>query len=138
MKEVVAGGMNAQEMDKGAAMGLICGLLSWEQMEYAEFQHDTGLEYLRLYIPDDPDGQDLLIRSQIYWQWWLNHWLARDRSYILARVDCNLSTDERRFLYRALNNAGELVRDIYPNRVILEQSYAEMIGRLFDAENVPQ
>ncbi|SEW02239.1 hypothetical protein SAMN05428988_1343 [Chitinophaga sp. YR573] len=120
--------------DKANALkGRICDLLKWSELEYAEFQYNTGIEFLQYYIPDDPYGADQLICSRIYWAWWRNQWYLREMALpfeFLSRPQWPLSVIRSKYI--DMHNAQSLVSSLYIGRVILEQSYAEMIGRVID------
>lgn len=125
------GSVSIQEGQQAWYKARICLFVGWSDLEYAEHQYNTGLEYLRLYIPNDPAGADTLIRSRIFWQWWKNHWSFRDAYFI--RSIAEKDQEERRNIYIMLHSPVRLASAIYPGRVILDNSYAEMIGRLFDS-----
>lgn len=109
----------------------IIQMLGWNEMEYAEYMEEQGLEFLERYIPNDPHGINYLQRSKGYWQWWKNHWLIRDlRFFFLFRkgYNTNVLVNE----YRRQNAAKYLVSDIYPPAVVLGNDFAKMIGELND------
>jgi len=133
MGKAPSGHMNDRQTGIEGYKAQVCRILKWTELQYAEFQQETGIKYLRLYIPDDQAGADMLIRSRIYWQWWINHWQYRDASFLLATVE-TLPVEDRRFLYKAVHEPEDLLSKFYPGKVVLDESYAEMIGRLFDAE----
>ena len=114
----------------------ICGLLQWDDLTYAEFQYDMGLFYLRQYIPQDKWGQDLLQRTRLFWNWWKTQWTNRDDAYLSVNgesLQC-ISLENRRRIYRHLHDAGTLASEIYPGRVVLEDTYNEMIASLIKTE----
>lgn len=118
---------------QGGLMGLICLILNWSIEEYTEMQYETGISYLACYIPGDQAGADMLIRSKIFWSWWCNHWAGRDRAFYESGVE-GLTLQERHLIYMAVHDPQVLASSIYPGRIILDTSYGEMIGRLFDSE----
>lgn len=122
---------NTRKEDASALKGCICDLLKWTDQEYAEYQYNNGIEFLDHYIPDDPTAADQLIRSRIYWAWWRNQWMLRDAVYINATHIHRLCPLVES--YKVMHDPRDLASSLYIGRVILEQSYAEMIGRLFDS-----
>jgi len=107
----------------------VCALLEWTALQYAENQYHTGLQYLQHYIPRDPDGIDQLASNRIFWNWWKNRWLDRDEQF------CNegtptLTMATRLKIYSLLHNAEYLAREIYPNGIVLNASYAVMIDNV--------
>lgn len=103
----------------------IIRIMRWDEMQYSQFVYDTGLQYLELYIPTDRVGIDALSRSKIFWAWWRNHWSIRDADYLdiykqFAPVNWEL-------LYRQEHSPETLTTCIFPNAVVLSDSYATMI-----------
>lgn len=111
----------------------IIKLLRWTELEYAEFQYNTGIDYLNAYIPNDAQGIDMLCRNKIYWSWWKNHWAIRDQEFLeIAANGGDLKAVLR--LYMRFHNTRRLINEIYPNAQVLGNSYCRMIGRLQDAK----
>jgi hypothetical protein len=114
----------------------VCKWLGWSELEYGQFQYDQGLAYLRHYLPGDRWSHGLLERKRLFWAWWKNHWSARDASF------CDIETGHPRMsrtnltiIYKALHDGGTLASDIYPGRIVLEDSYSEMICSLIKEES---
>lgn len=112
---------------------IVCQLLGWDEMQYAEFQYNTGLQYLQHYIPRDPEGIDQLAGNRIFWNWWKNRWADRDQQY------CNpgtpmLTPGTRLAMYHLVHNPEFLAKEIYPNGVVLGASYAVMINEVIKEE----
>lgn len=103
----------------------ITQLLGWTELEYNQFIYDTGIAYLHQYIPDDRPGIAALERSRIFWNWWKNHWIQRDMQFV-HKTSGGLR-DARRY-YCLVHNVKRLIGTIYPNAVILHESYATMIN----------
>lgn len=105
----------------------IIQMLRWTELEYATFINETGLQYLEAYIPGDRAGIDALNRSRIFWNWWKNHWAIRDKQF-LDRVDfLGDKTGRIDHLYFAFHEVNMLLCTVFPNAIILEESYAIMI-----------
>jgi len=126
----------AQRREQAAkTKAVVMTLLQWTELEYAEFQYESGLAYLRHYIPWDKWGQDMLQRSKLFWNWWKNQWALRDESFCamdseVPTSEVGISTANLRRLYYHLHDAAILASDIYPNRTVLEESYNQMIHQL--------
>lgn len=103
----------------------IIKLLGWTELEYSSFIYETGLQYLELYIPTDRAGIDALSRSKIFWAWWRNHWAIRDRNYL--EIHQQFSPVNYELLYQQEHSAETLTTSIFPNAVVLEDSYSNMI-----------
>lgn len=109
---------------------VVIKLLQWTELEYAQFQYESGLAYLRHYIPTDKWGQDMLQRSKLFWNWWKNQWLLREEGFYYMENEVQMdkiSTDNLRRLYCHLHDAATLASEIYPNRTVLDESYNQMI-----------
>lgn len=106
-------------------------LLGWDELEYGQFIYDTGLEYLPAYIPGNAAAIAALERSRIFWAWWKNHWRQRDEEF-LAKVNRCESPEAIRFYYGWKHNPKRLATKFTPNSVVLDDSYAEMIGQFND------
>jgi len=110
----------------------ICALLGWDELQYAEFQYQMGLAYLGSYIIGDHWGQDMLQRTPLFWNWWKNQWMIRDKAFLQDQEEelSKLRVETCRSLYRHLHDAGQLACDIYPGRMIMDESYNQMIHSL--------
>lgn len=133
MENIVTAHTSEGKQVGGGLMGLICDILKWTQEEYASFQYESGIKYLEYYIPEDPSAIDQLTRSRMFWAWWRNHWNSRDRAFAGSGAEA-LPYGERTLIYKGLHDSQVLASEIYPGRVVLDTSYSEMIGRLFDSE----
>lgn len=105
----------------------ILKLLKWTELEYNQFIYDNGVAYLQQYIPSDEQGIAALERSRIYWNWWRNHWYQRDYQF-MRKVNRSAPLEGIREYYRHFNNPKKLAAGIWPNAVVLNESYARMIG----------
>lgn len=115
----------------------VCKWLQWDEMQYATFQYECGLAYLRHYINQDPWGQDMLQRSRLFWNWWKNQWSSRDASFCDQETEEGvraLGVDNLRRLYLHLHDAAHLASEIYPGRTVLDEGYSLMIRTLIKEE----
>lgn len=106
-------------------------LLGWTEFTYYQFQYETGLAYLDKYIPHDPAGIDIIVRSKMFWNWWKNHWAIRDEQFLEMMQNNNSDAEE---LYINMHHPELLTQTIYPNASVLEESYAQMIGNIINAK----
>ena len=112
----------------------IMALLNWSEVDYGNFQYETGLSYLRFYIPDDIEGIDMLTRSRIFWNWWKNHWLQRDAGFISYKrslTECKTRTLIK--IYQAVHCPQALAGELRPHAIVLTETYSVMIGKLIDS-----
>ena len=106
--------------------------LEWDELQYGEFQFKIGCSYLQNYIPNDPDGIDMLIKERMFWNWWKNRWAERDEQVLLMQFSPtgNIVTD-----YKWMHNPVELAGLIRPNAICLGDCYAILIGDIFHSKN---
>lgn len=105
-------------------------LLQWSDEEYGEFIYNCGIQYLHRYIKSESQAiVDHMVRSRIFWNWWKTHWNLRDRAF-LDRKTVNLATSTWRTIYYELHDPNTLAAEIYPNGVVLGESYNTMIAEL--------
>jgi hypothetical protein len=72
--------------------------------------------------------------SAIFWNWWKNHYTNRDENFIEQVVNTTFTRDEVRDIYLDTHDATTLARCIYPNGVVLNESYALMVTDLVKHE----
>lgn len=81
--------------------------------EHTMYVYEQGLVYLQKLLPNDVDGQRILEREKLYWNWWRLRWNKRDEIF-------NEHFSEFRDLpqlvdvYLDLNDGAELINDIRP------------------------
>lgn len=108
---------------------IVLALLEWDDLKYCEFQMQMGEEYLIRTLENDAYGIEILIKSQLFWKWWINHWNKRDQIFLM-RFSGSYSVDVLVDEYKFEHNPSNLVMS--PNKVILEESYAVMIQQIVD------
>ncbi len=104
----------------------ICRLLMWSEEEYTTFQHQQGLAYLHWYCNCLEDYRRALEGNKIFWSWWRNQWVGRERAYCDENVEC-LSITARRQLYECLNDGAYLIADIKPSVVVMQSINLKML-----------
>jgi hypothetical protein len=112
----------------------VISLLRWSEDQYASFQYKMGKQYLQSYISKDPAGIDMLVGSRIFWNWWKNQWMLRDIEFIQIGATTEYFDKAGDGIYRLIHSPEKLIGTIYPSAVILEDSYAEMIGNVIKSE----
>lgn len=123
----------AQKSMATTAMHQVCSILQMSQQQYANYQYKAGCNYLQHYIPNDPQGIDMLIESKLFWNWFKLHWSKRDAEFIQAAN--GLSQAEAVALFDDIHNPSILAAGIRPNSVVLGESYARLIGQIIDHQN---
>jgi len=104
-------------------------LLNISHFEYCMFQFEQGLIYLKAYTTKDVHP---LYTSRVFWAWWRNQWSDRDQEVIKHIADgegmgLNYPLKTKRAIYEANNQGDYLITDNYPNKVVMEESYINML-----------
>lgn len=107
------------------------GLLEWDENTYNNFWLDAGCEYLHYACKGDTWAIEGLKTTRTFWKWWRNHWVLREEQFVMSAGEISrLHLTIRRHCYTALHSPAALAEEIYPNAVVLRESYNEMIGLL--------
>lgn len=113
----------------------ICEILKCTPGQYAEFQYQSGLRYLKAYLPGDEEAGEMLSASKVFWAWWRNHWTNRDEMFLCLHQEIPVRKREIILQLYLQYNSGRMLADcIHPNSVVLNESYAAMITQLVDTE----
>lgn len=109
--------------------------LDWTEMDYCNFQYEQGLIYIETYLSGfgevNKKWLQALLESRIFWNWWKNHWTRREESYLITD---QLPRHQRREIYRSMHNGRNLATEIHPNRVVLDESYPQMLHSVVKAQ----
>ena len=98
-------------------------LLCWTALQYGEFRHQMGEEYLlKNLLGQDKYGYGELSQSRIYWRWWINQWNFRDEGFV--QYAAHLPQHQRAVQYKKLHFPRSL--RFHPHKVILERIYSEI------------
>ncbi len=115
---------------------LLISAMEVSELDYNTHVMDVAYEYLEKNISKDVFGINFLLASKSFWIWWSIQWDRRNRIFInetrLNEVVAIIQPDARnmiRELYMETHCVSEI--HVYPNRMVMEQSYAEMIGKAF-------
>jgi hypothetical protein len=106
----------------------VCAILQWQQEQHSQMVYDCGLAWLQQYLPHESQYMmHCITGSRIFWNWWRLHWNYRDEAFVshyfgLVRLRCAEQ------LYKQIHDPATLQNDLYPNGVVLSDSYAKMIG----------
>lgn len=101
--------------------------LGWTDLQYAEYQEQQGYRWLIMEIGDNPDTQKL-IYNKLFWSWWINHYVKRDKAF-LADFEHGKRKDILRMTYALRHNPKCTVfKSKYADQ--LQQSYGVLIGKL--------
>jgi hypothetical protein len=115
-------------------MRKVCRELKWTDEDYSRYQYETGIAYLTHYLNHDEYSIQAMERHRIFWNWWKNHWTNRDEKFMEQVVNTTFSVNTQRELYNDMHDAETLARCIYPNGVVLNETYADMVTELVKHE----
>lgn len=66
-------------MQREVMMLLICNRIGWSEAEFAEYQYQTGLDFIDDMIAGlNANDKKLITYSAMFWGWWANKWFERD------------------------------------------------------------
>lgn len=105
-------------------------VLKWDDLQYGNFQAAMGELYLKTELDCSTELANELMRSKIYWSWWINHWVQRDKVF-LYHNPCHQG-HVTVAAYKLAHNPQAIV--FKPHNTILRYSYAEMMGKLIDSK----
>ena len=106
-------------------------LLGWTSMEYAKFQEQMGLAYLKEEFEGCADYVALVSKEKIFWSWWINHWVNRDKLFLMEANSLNESWRQR--IYKGRNNPESHWFKL--SKAMMQQSYGVMIGKLIKSKH---
>lgn len=112
----------------------IARILKWTDLQWSEHQYEQGHAYLVAYVEADTRIVSAMERSRVFWSWWKNHWGNRDEGYLEFVENTTYDLTALREIYVDMHNAEVLVKSIYPNGSILQESYALMMDDLIKDE----
>lgn len=103
---------------------LVLRALGWDDLQYGQFQFETGLEYLHRYFGDDEGIISHASKHPLFWKWFRNHWHNRDYEFLQHTKHLPVIAKIRE--YKALHNMQGF--RYKPHRVVMEKYiYEEMI-----------
>lgn len=111
--------------------------------EQSQMIYEAGLMYLQLATKSSlpylygEEVADEISRSKTFWNWWKMHWGYRNMAFV---EDMQLAEDRQRNvsaalaaqIYRQLHDPVQLIGGLTMNGIVLEDSYARMIGEIND------
>jgi hypothetical protein len=113
---------NSHIINQQAIRQQLISLLGWSLEKYCQFQYQCGLTYLELYLPNDEEGQRMLAAEKFFWNWFKNHWAARDEQFLNEYAYCDKDLVNKGYQY--INDPAELVTEIQPSRVVIREAFA--------------
>jgi hypothetical protein len=109
---------------------LVLAVLGWNPVDLLRFQRRMGTQYLQCYIPNDPAGIDMLVATDIFWNWWKLEWLIRDKQFLQLTQDC--TPQSALSIYVNMHCPDVLIKDVYPSAEVMHRGYNKMIQELID------
>lgn len=109
-------------------------ILRFDDMDHSKFQYQQGIAYLKAYLNNDTYSVEVMERSRLYWNWWKSHWANRDQAFIEFVNNTAYDLETRREIYRDMHCGKTLAASIYPNGIVMNESYAVMVTELVEKE----
>lgn len=124
------------QREKAQAMKeAVMRLLDCDELQYNRLQFEEGVKYLQTYLNGDSASVAMMEQSRTFWNWWRNHWSNRDELFMtLHEQNPICRTEIARQLYMQYNRGRMLAKSIHPNAIVLNESYAVMIGELIEEQ----
>lgn len=94
---------------------LICALIGWSEEQYAQHQYQSGLDFIKYYLPFDEQAQRVLEGNKMFWCWWRNRWALRDEGILICNLS-NETTEVKLAMY--LDVHSNTIKYLHPHRVI--------------------
>jgi hypothetical protein len=97
-----------------------------------------GCDYIENYCPIEiwPQACQEILETKSFWKWWQNQWEKREIKFImewdLRFAEELVDVDKRIMLiqvYHFINNWAMI--GVYPNRVVVDEYWAEVIEHVF-------
>lgn len=105
-------------------------ILRWSDDQLSNYMYECGLDYLKFYLPHESQYMiHCISSSRIFWNWWKLHWQYRDAAFA-EQIYQLMRLDYASEIYADLHDPKTLALSIYPNGMVLEESYNKMIGEL--------
>lgn len=119
---------------------LLMDAMRMSEAEYNELVYDVAIEYLIQVLEFDKWGRDQLEAAHHFWAWWKNQWARRNNIVVFelelqsySPAEYKLISDDVRAEFFKAHSLKTLT--IIPNRIVLEESFGEMINGMFDERN---
>lgn len=66
---------------------IVCMKLGMSQLEYCNFQLESGWQYLSDQCGSDSEAKSYLETLPMFWSWWRNEWNLRDEYFLTTQLD---------------------------------------------------
>lgn len=109
-------------------------LIGWTKEQHNQHIYECADAYLGGFIPSYPQIQTQIMKTPVFWNWWRLHWEKRDMQFIEQCYGWDEGRESRVEVYKELHDPRTLAAAIYLNGQVLEESYAEMIGKITSAQ----
>ena len=114
----------------------VSNLLGWTDMQYAEFQEEMGIEYIKTELTPKtlPQAQGdtspslamELVKFKEFWSWWRLQWMRRDEEFL--EMSTSLFPTEYEEYYRELHQPDSML--FRPHTDVMRSTYNQMVHRL--------
>jgi len=124
-------------MRKDEHKHLLQGIMAMSADAYNQHVYDVAIDYLHQVLELDQWGQDQLQAASHFWVWWQEQWARRNNILVnefgIAEMDKADFEHYREVITAEFNKIHSLNSlNIYPDRIVMENSFADMIGIMID------
>jgi len=112
---------------------LLLQAMRMHEDKYNTVMYETAIQYLTTILDGDTWAFDKLTKTKMFWEWWKRQWERRENSfsqihqlYKIDAKDYNEVSEIIHELWLEVHSIESL--NIYPNNVVMEATYREMIG----------
>lgn len=124
-------------MRKDEYKNLLQGIMAMTGDAYNQLVYDVAIDYLHQVLELDQWGQDQLQNAKHFWMWWQEQWARRNNILVcqfgLNEIDKSDFEHYREVItteFHKIHSLNSL--NIYPDRIVMENSFADMIGVMID------
>lgn len=105
---------------------IVLNLLGWTDIQFARFQENAGIMYLKEEFDISNDLVQELTKHKEFWSWWRLQWMRRDTEFI--EMSSILFPQEYEDYYRSLHKPSSVV--FRPHRDLIRHTYLQMVHDL--------
>lgn len=103
--------------------------------QYAEYVWDLGLKYAYHYTNEDDEAVRFMTQCKSYWAWWQNQFDLIDEQFIACYGRFENPASREAIINAWLYDHSPSSLRAFPGSMVMEETYARMIGEAFDEAN---
>jgi len=105
---------------------IVKNLLRWTDLEFATFQQEVGIDYLKNEFAIADELVHELTKYKAFWSWWRLQWMRRDKEFV--EMSSILFPNEYDGYYRKLHDPSSVL--FKPLRTIIRQTYLQLVDQI--------